>query len=162
MDPHIHRSDWVLRVETAVKPIKVTLLSYRSNHPGICAHRGLRLSRVTRHKITQTNKAYGTVETNWRSTLTTITYRVINMLLGILTVTGTIVVMGNYNTELPSRHQHRFELDTRGNILVDMMLRHNLVAVEALSMCTGAKFSNLPFNSYVKHSYIIYWSMQTT
>ena len=60
---------------------------------------------------------------------------------------GKLMIMGDYNTELPTRYQRDGVLDNRGNILVDLMMRHNLVAIHSLDACDGAEFSNVPFNS---------------
>ncbi len=55
--------------------------------------------------------------------------------------------MGDYNTELPSGTQHNFLIDNRGNVLKQLIDRHNLVAINTLDLCTGAEFSSVPYNS---------------
>jgi hypothetical protein len=60
---------------------------------------------------------------------------------------GITIVMGDYNAELPSRNQTHFMMDNRSNMLSNFMLQCNMVAINALEMCTGAEFSNVPYNS---------------
>ena len=60
---------------------------------------------------------------------------------------GRLMVMGDFNTELPTRNQSGGTLDGRGNILAGLMMRHDLMAIHTLDICKGAEFTNVPFNT---------------
>jgi exonuclease III len=50
---------------------------------------------------------------------------------------GIVIIMGDFNTELPSRYQNHCKMDRRGVDLVQFMLKYNLVAVDTLPYAVG-------------------------
>jgi hypothetical protein len=60
---------------------------------------------------------------------------------------GTILVMGDYITEIPTRQESSFHFDKRGNLLVDLMIRSQLIVIEGSELSSGAMYSNVPYNS---------------
>ena len=50
---------------------------------------------------------------------------------------GKLYLMGDYNTELASRNQPCFKLDSRGKMLVELMNNYNLLAVNSLELCSN-------------------------
>ena len=68
--------------------------------------------------------------------------------LSIYREKGKLVIMGDFNTELPSRSEvaDRFSFDTRGKLLTDSLLFFDIVPVNTLEFCQGAEYSNVPYN----------------
>ncbi|WAR25770.1 hypothetical protein MAR_011474, partial [Mya arenaria] len=60
---------------------------------------------------------------------------------------GTLIILGDFNTELPSERCINTILGSRGAQLLDIANRHNLKSLNTMSFCQGSKFSNVPFNT---------------
>ncbi|XP_053388470.1 uncharacterized protein LOC128551599, partial [Mercenaria mercenaria] len=60
---------------------------------------------------------------------------------------GKVLVMGDFNVELPARHELNFQPDNRGNLLIDIMIRNHLIALDGTKLCNGAYYSNVSYNS---------------
>jgi hypothetical protein len=58
--------------------------------------------------------------------------------------------MEDYTTELPTRQGNSFQVDKRGNLLVDLMIRSQLIAIGS-GLSSGEMYSNVPYNSDPRH-----------
>ena len=60
---------------------------------------------------------------------------------------GTVILMGDFNGELPQWNSlNTTNLNTRSKLLCQLNDRLNLVPVNCLPFCEGPKFSNVPYN----------------
>ncbi|XP_053376652.1 uncharacterized protein LOC128547637 [Mercenaria mercenaria] len=56
--------------------------------------------------------------------------------------------MGDYNAELPSRSQSpNIPIDMRSRLLLNLMSTIKMVPINTTELCSGAQFSNIPYNS---------------
>jgi hypothetical protein len=55
--------------------------------------------------------------------------------------------MGDYITEIPTRQENSFHFDKPENLLVDLMIRSQLIAIEGTELSSGAMYSNVPYTS---------------
>ena len=61
---------------------------------------------------------------------------------------GTLIVMGDYNTELKSdRITSTIPQNPRSALLLALLRKYNLQTINTLKSCRGAKYSNIPYNS---------------
>jgi hypothetical protein len=77
---------------------------------------------------------------------------------------GTVIILGDFNTELPSVRSSDTVIDSRGVKLLDITSNYNLTSLTTSSMCQGCIYSNVPYNScretLIDHIFVPEWSLQ--
>ncbi|XP_053381786.1 uncharacterized protein LOC128549265 [Mercenaria mercenaria] len=54
--------------------------------------------------------------------------------------------MGDYNAELESEHGIFSLIDSRSKLIMDFMSNYDMLAINTKAVCSGAKFTNVPYN----------------